>query len=232
MFCVWSPLICPQNHPRKKTARSLVNEINGLSDEFPTMVESLKKLGPALCLDERKVSDRGYYDPLLNIIGLKADLGYHEKLAVLLHELRHLDQLARGYCPSTDYSMKETARATFAVEADAQAVAILIGWAMKADGNAGPWQAMMSWPNYSDIQNRFDTVMRQTGDPARATAAAFAHWYTSTWRVETYYHASCSDYLDRLDETKLLATDNMLPDDFLRNLCKMPDGSNYDCIEP
>lgn len=218
--------------PAQRMARALVDQINRLSAEFPTIVGSLNDLQPALCLDERKIGDRGYYDPLRNIIGLKADLVYHEKLAVLLHELRHLDQLARGYCPSTEFSMKETARATFAVEADAQAVAILISWAMKTDGNAGPWQAMMSWPNYADIQNRFETVMRKTNDPAQATAAAFAQWYTSSWRIETYYQASCSDYLDRLDKTKLLATDDLLPDDFLENLCKMPDGSDYFCIEP
>lgn len=214
------------------TGRALIKQIAGLAGKFPTMFESLQDAGPAICLDERKIGDRGYYDVMRNVIGLKSELAFWEKLAVLLHELRHLDQLARGYCPSTDYSMKENARATFAVEADAQAVATLIAWAMQADGTDGPWQAMKNWPHYADILLRFETVMQETDDPGLATAAAFEQWYASPWRIETYYLASCSDYLDRLDESKLLVSDDLLPGDFLDNLCKMPDGSNYGCIEP
>lgn len=214
------------------TARALTKHIAGLARDFPTIVETLHASSPAICLDQRKAGERGYYDVNQNIIGLKAVLPFWEKLAVLLHELRHVEQFSRGYCPSTDFSMQENARATFAIEADAAAVAILIAWAMKADGNDGPWLAMTTWPHYADIPARFETVMRKTDDPSLATAAAFEQWYALPWRVETYYLASCSDYLDRLDETKLLVNDALLPDDFLDELCKMPDGSNYHCIEP
>lgn len=231
VLCLTAPYTTATS-PAHQTSLSLLRAVRGLGERFPTLLETFEGLQPSLCMDERNIADRGYYDVTSNSIGLKNSLTFDEKLAILLHELRHMEQLDRGYCPSTDYSMKETARATFATEADAQAIATLITWSMKQDGSPGPWQAMLGWERYSDIPERFEKVLVETNDPGLAAAAAFEQWYASDWRIESYYLASCSDYLDRLDASKRLVSDDLLPADYLDNLCKMPDGTNYNCIEP
>ncbi|MBT8410374.1 MAG: hypothetical protein KJP02_01080, partial [Octadecabacter sp.] len=57
-------------------------------------------------------------------------------------------------------------------------------------------------------------------------------WYMSDDRLNDYYIASCSDFLDRQDASKLLPRYQLVPDDFLDDLCRLPDGSRYRCLPP
>jgi hypothetical protein len=60
------------------------------------------------------------------------------RLAILAHELRHLDQHARGFCPATDDGAAAVATFTFAVETDTHAIATWVAWSLAAEGEPGP----------------------------------------------------------------------------------------------
>ena len=228
ILCLSSPYDATQSEAQK-SIRGLLDVIEAQFAAYPTIGEAFVALAPILCIDSSAATARGYLETDSNLIALSHRLSFDEMLAILLHELRHLDQFNHGYCPSSNVSMQENARAIMATEADAAAIASLIAFTMREEGNPGPWQAMLSWPNYSDIPERFEEIMEQTDDALTATAAAFTQWYLSDWRTEAYYLSSCSDYLDQLDRTKALPRYDLLPEDFLDRLCRLPTGEAYDC---
>ena len=215
--------------PDQEELRALFAELSTILPDLPRIRDAIDTLGPRLCIDHRAIAVRGYLDAELRLIALRAGLGRNAKLLILIHELRHLEQLNRGFCPSNQISMQENARASLAYEADAMAVTALIAWDLAARGDDGPWQVFTEWPNYADIAERFAEVRRETGDPGAAVTAAFDQWYASDWRTEAYYRASCSDYLDRLDQNHVLPRYDLLPDDFWEELCRLPTGESYDC---
>lgn len=51
--------------------------------------------GTALCIEDRPTTVRGAYNVDRNLIELGADLDFGERLVILIHELRHLDQYGR-----------------------------------------------------------------------------------------------------------------------------------------
>ncbi len=165
------------------------------------------------------------------VIALKSSLSFDEQRLILIHELRHLEQFDRGHCPSNDVSMRENARAVMATEADAMAITTLLAWDLRTIGHPGPWHTLIDWEQYGDIPQRFEAELAETGDLEAAVVAAFAQWYASDWRVNSYYFASCSDYLDRLDESHKLPRYDMLPDDYLTRLCRLPNGAPYACSD-
>ena len=154
------------------------------------------------------------------------------QIGVLLHEIRHLDQLRLGACPSDDLAMEEYARATFALEADASAISLLIAWDLKERGDPGVWSALSAWDSQSDIAARFAGEMATSGDAEIAVSTAFDQWYASDLRREQYYIMTCSAYLDRQDASKALPQYQLLPGDFYAGLCRLPDGRDYPCSEP
>jgi hypothetical protein len=62
---------------------------------------------------------RGYYEPTAHVIALGPDLTFDEKLLIVVHELRHVDQIRRGFVPSLSLDHREYVRLVFALEADA-----------------------------------------------------------------------------------------------------------------
>lgn len=74
--------------------------------------------------------------------------------------------------------------------------------------------------------------MLDTGDVALAVTSAFYQWYESNTRLEQYYIAVCSDYLDRQDANHIVPQYQLVPDAFLESLCTLPDGSSYECSLP
>lgn len=230
------PLDClsaPYSDPAPDLAplRTTLAELRPYLPLFPSLGAAFAARAPDLCLDPRPVTARGYLDASNNMIALSSALDPGNRLAVLIHELRHLEQLSRGYCPSIDISMQENARAMMAAEADAMAITALVAHALRQEGKPAAWDALAASPEYGDIPARFAEVLADTQDIGVATAEAFAHWYASDWRREAYYTQSCSDYLDRLDSTKQLPRYDLLPPDYLDDLCRLPDGRVYDCAE-
>ena len=216
------------SHPALQT---IIDRTADVLAQFPSMQASWAARAPEICLDDRAVTARGYLDAETNRIALRADLDEAEAVAILIHELRHLEHLDRGFCPSLDLSMSENARATMAVEADAQAVTALIAWSVQ-DTDPEIWQAVLGFEKYADIAQRLDEELARHGNQATAVARAFDQWFVSDWRRSAYYQASCSDYLARLDETKLLPSYDALAPEFLDRLCLLPDGESYACTLP
>lgn len=198
-------------------------------ERFPSLIAALEEKSPALCLSNKMDNAHGYYDIERNRIFLSEQLSQAMLVGVLLHELRHLEQSVLGICPSDALAMEEYARATFALEADASAVSLLVAWDMKESGNSGPWTALSEWPTQSDIASAFAAEMVASRNVSSAVSAAFDQWYASATRREKYYIAACSDLLDRQDSNHALPRYQLVPPDFLDGLCKLPNGATYSC---
>ena len=198
-------------------------------EHFPSLIEAVDENSPSLCLSDTMDNAHGYYGIERNRIYLSEHLSPAMLVGVLLHEIRHLEQSVLGICPSDALAMEEYARATFALEADASAVSILIAWDMKENGNSGPWTALSEWPTQADIASAFAAEMLASGDVSSAVSAAFDQWYASETRREKYYIAACSGLLDRRDLSHALPRYQLVPSDFLDGLCRLPDGSTYEC---
>ena len=199
--------------------------------DFPSLRSVLEADGMRICLSTDLVTERAYYDVETGRIVLAASMPQDLSRLVLVHELRHAEQLSRGICPSQSLAMKDYARGVLALEADANVVAALVAWNWKAEGNDALWRALESWPMVADIAARFQNVLTESGDVASAASAAFEQWYTSEKRVELYYVNTCSHYLDRQDEAHALPGKLQLAGDYLQHLCILPDGRGYDCVD-
>jgi len=227
-------IAAPYQSAATSDQRRLVKEVTALRAalrDFPALLAVLDSRRPALCLSESLIEARAYYEPETNRIVLASGMGAGLTLAMLVHELRHLYQFDGGFCPSDSLAMKDFARGVFAMEADANAVSLMVAWHLRSGGESRMWSALETWPMTADIAARFVRSMTATGDVPAAAAAAFDQWYASDIRREKYYVAACSDYLERSDRAHALPSYRPLPADFLSRLCLLPDGRTYPCIE-
>ena len=229
--CLAPPYKAGQTTAEQNVA-ALVATARSLVVDFPSLDAILQEGGPSICLSDKLFSEHAYYDFETSQIVVSAKLTGAKSLAVLLHELRHADQFRVGACPGAGLSMQENARAVFAMEADANAVVLLVAWKHKANGDSALWDSLASWDNVADIAQRFAGVMSTSSDPADAAAAAFEQWYVSDTRREAYYTSSCMDYLDRNERRHALPSYQTVPPAFFETLCHMPDGEAYPCDEP
>ncbi|MDG1128649.1 MAG: hypothetical protein P8N68_06065 [Paracoccaceae bacterium] len=211
----------------------------GLIDGLRPTLAAFKRLGaaledrkPRICLTPSLVLESGFLLPDANRIEIDGRLDDAMVTAIMLHELRHLDQVVAQICPDDSLAMEQVAQATFALEADANAITLLVAWHMRRNGDAAVWNALAGWPSTGDIAARFAASMGDHDDPALAVAAAFDQWYTSEERRQRYYIATCSDYLDRRDDSKRLPSYKQLPQDYLDGVCLLPDGTPYACRAP
>ena len=210
---------------------SLARSLDPVFARFPDLRAILYDRAQALCLADTLHDARGYLEAETLRIVIAADLPAQLQHVVLVHELRHLQQQTVGTCPAPDLSMRENARAIFAMEADASSYSLAIAWALRQDGLPDLWQALSRWPMQADIARVYEHAITQDGDTVRAASAAFAQWYANPIRRESYYIAACSEYLEKADRNHLLPGSGLLPFDFFRQLCKLPDGSPYPCEE-
>jgi hypothetical protein len=199
---------------------------------FSSLAQSLDSARLRICLTEAASVALGTFGAEENMITVGADLPPAKRVAVLIHEVRHLDQFARGYCPSVALDMRSNARSVFALEADAMAITHLVAWALKEDGDPSVFDALAASAETPDIAAAFRAEIEATGDPSRATAAAFDAWYASDARRERYYVSTCSAYLDHIDAENRFAGTAGLAADFLADICLLPDGAPYPCEEP
>ncbi|MDT8327205.1 MAG: hypothetical protein RQ750_07455 [Roseovarius sp.] len=210
---------------------ALMDGMEPVLEIFPTYRDLLTTQATDVCLSASLHDARGYFSPEDNVIILQSDLTRDMQVAILIHELRHLEQYATGNCPTYHLAMSENARATLALEADASATSLFIANALGDAGQPQIWAALAAWPTHADIAVAFASELDASGDPREATTAAFAQWYASPWRRENYYRASCSSYLDRQDSTKSLPQYNKIAPGVFQRLCRLPDGSPYNCAE-
>ncbi|WP_328799711.1 DUF6782 family putative metallopeptidase [Sedimentimonas flavescens] len=198
---------------------------------FPALRATLFQEARSLCLADTLHDARGYLEADALRIVIAADLPPRLQQAILIHELRHLQQQSAGTCPAPDLSMRENARAIFAMEADSSAYSLTVAWELWQDGLPDLWEALSLWPMQADIARTYRQAFTQNGNAAYAASAAFTQWYANPIRRESYYIAACSDYLEQLDRNHLPPGSGRLPPDFFRQLCKLPDGSPYPCEE-
>lgn len=222
----------PPASERQHRVAGLLGRLGPVLEVLPSLQGALKGRGPDICLSEHLYEEHGYMEADGGRIVLNARLEDDILLAILLHELRHLDQLATSVCPSPDLSMQETARAVLALEADASAVMLLGAWWLRQNGDPGPWAAIGDWPSARDIAARFAKEMTLSDTPGDAASAAFDQWYRSPERVEQYYQSICGGYLAQLEDSKALPRYQLVPPDYFTQLCRLPDGTPYDCSEP
>lgn len=216
----------------QRALRGLVSDIEALAPGEDPLLATLRARGTAICVEDRPSIARGSYEVDSNLIALRAGLDDGARLLILVHELRHLDQYGRGFCPSADYDMGEMTRFTYMVEADAQAIATYYAWQLAEAGRPGAWAAINAMAEYADVAAAFKAAVAAGAAPEIAVAAAFDRWFASPWRVETYRLSACSAYLDRLDATKRLRSYDLLPEGYFETLCRLPDGTAYRCAAP
>ncbi|WP_212524764.1 DUF6782 family putative metallopeptidase [Actibacterium sp. MT2.3-13A] len=219
----------PATSPDAAALAALLGRIEDLAPQPDLLIAAWHGSGAALCLSDEPMEARGYFEPLSNRIVLRRDLPEGARFAILIHELRHVEQLSRGFCPTPALDMQEAARLVFGMEADAQAIATLYAWQLRERGDPSAWDALTRIEHYEDITGRFADAMAEQGDIGIATALAFDQWYQNDWRVEAYYISSCSDHLDRLEAEKRLPGYETLPQGFFAQLCHLPSGRPYDC---
>lgn len=185
--------------------------------------------GVSLCVDPGAIQCRGYFEPEPNVIAVAAGLTRADKTLIIAHELRHLDQKRRGFGLSLDVDMDEHVRLTYAMEADAQAFVTMFAWSARTSGHPELWKAILRLEHYEDIPEAFAAAMKGDATTTEAMRAAFAAWFTSSWRLEQYYLSAGGNYLDQLDERHAIRRFDPLPSDAFNRLCLMPDGSEYGC---
>jgi len=217
--------------PSEQRLLGLVTYLRSDIVEFPALLEALEAQGPDICLSDALVLEKAFFEPATKRIVLSEDLENGLARAVLVHELRHVEQFARGICPSDRLSMKDYARAALALEADATTVTLLVAWRLSEAGDTAPWDAIAACTMTSDIADSFSSVMRATGNVSRAAQASFEEWYALFDRRERYYIANCSGYLDRQDDAHLIPSYSQLAPDYLVLVCVLPDGSTYTCTD-
>lgn len=198
----------------------------------PLLLETIYTRSPELCHASQLDGAHGYFDVDRNKIYISSALSKDMQVAVFLHEVRHLHQIKIGVCPFDDLAMREYAQAVFALEADASAISLMIAWGLKEQGDPEVWDALSSWETQSDIAYRFSEEMNASGNLGAAVSAAFDQWYASEFRRNRYYLSTCSEYLDRKDTTHAIPRYQLLPIDFYTELCKLPNGLEYQCSAP
>ncbi|NKX45294.1 DUF6782 family putative metallopeptidase [Roseicyclus persicicus] len=199
---------------------------------YPSLDAALRQVGPDLCRVDGVFGAMGYFEPAANRVVVDAALDPGLQRAVLFHELRHVDQFARGVCPDLSLAMQAYARATWALEADAATISLIIAWDLRAGGDPAPWDALAALPRYAAMTDAFAAQMEAGAGLPDAGAAAFTSWYANAERLRDYYIAGCSTYLDEQDRTRLLPQYGGIGGAYFARLCVLPDGSGYPCAEP
>ncbi|KEO50853.1 DUF6782 family putative metallopeptidase [Thioclava pacifica] len=211
---------------------TLVAQLRPALDRWPSLHVALYRDARALCLADTLHDVRGYFEPEGCRIVIAADMPPALQNAVMIHELRHLEQKFCGACPVPSLSMKANARAIFAMEADAVTYSLAVAWDLREADLPETWDALAHWPMQADIAAAFEAEMGRSNDLSSAAAAAFEQWYAMPERRDLYYTAACNDYLEARDREHRLPTYGSLAPDFFERLCRLPDGAAYDCAEP
>lgn len=129
---------------------------------------------------------------------LKRDLTDDNLLQAIVHETGHLNQhLSKVGNPDRILSEKEYILFYRAAEADAQALCTEVTWALKQQGDAGPWDAACN-AGYKDICDAYEAMV--TADPSSiengtAKRIAFDTWFAKPERLAGYNKATVDNMI-------------------------------------
>lgn len=115
-----------------------------------------------------------------------------KQISAAVHELRHAEQDKEFQ--SIRYKDKtEAVATTYASEADAEAVNILVQWEMKEAGYSVPWHTrsvpenfMQGYFCFADMHRAFEEAVQKGGDKLDATRAAFRAWHDNKPVLQSY----------------------------------------------
>lgn len=115
-----------------------------------------------------------------------------KQISAAVHELRHAEQDKAFH--AVHYKDKtEAIISTYASEADAEAVNILVQWEMKEAGYGVPWYIRAEPSNFmrgyfcfSDLHRAFEEAIKNGGDKMDATRAAFRAWHDNKPVLQSY----------------------------------------------
>jgi hypothetical protein len=115
-----------------------------------------------------------------------------KQISAAIHELRHAEQ-DKAF-QAVRYQNKEDAIiSTYASEADAEAVNILVQWEMKEAGYSVPWYIRATPDNFmqgyfcfADMHRAFEKAVQNGGDKMDATRAAFRAWHENKPVLQSY----------------------------------------------
>ncbi len=126
-------------------------------------------------------------------------------LQAIVHEVGHLNQhMSNVGNPDRILTEKEYILFYRAAEADAQALATEVTWAMKAAGDTGPWNETCK-VGYKDICDAYE--MLATADPSSinsgaAKRIAFDTWFTNPDRIAGYNKSTVEDMIPWLEHIR------------------------------
>ena len=217
-----------EGEPRTLEQHQLSRVIEALHQETELaryLLEKIDTCGTVICLE----NNYSYYDFTRNLIAVNQQLSLSKQVIFFVHELRHLDQAARGFCPMLELDMLNTYSLTFASEADAQAITTLYSWQVREEGEANLWNRLLGMEMYQDIALAFEEEMLTSKDRSLATRAAFEAWYDLPSRVNAYSFQTHMSYFDRIAYGPLKSCSHLTESASHGNLCLFPDGRNYGC---
>lgn len=155
----------------------------------------------------------GIYEYERPVVFLKRGLSDDNLLQAIVHEVGHLNQhLSNVGNPDRLLSEKEYILFYRAAEADAQALATEVTWAMKQAGDAGPWSESCK-VGYKDICDAYEAKV--TADPGSikngtAKRVAFDTWFSKPERIAGYNRSTVEDMIPWIERLRTVFKDNDL----------------------
>ena len=145
----------------------------------------------------------GIYEYKNPLVILRESLSDDNLAQAIVHEVGHLRQhLGKVGNPDRILSQDQYILFYRAAEADAQAWATQVAWALKQQGDAGPWQAAKD-VGYADICDAYEkTVMEDpsSASDGRARREAFDAWFAKDSRLAGYNRSTADRMISFLEK--------------------------------
>lgn len=213
--------------PRAEQMRALLQKMAEEELIGGQAVRTLEQLGTAMCLNDHRQSRTAAYGDVTNVLTVKSSLEPSWRLLYALNEARHAVQQTQGMLGSVNTTLEESARISFALEADATATTVLAAWRLREKGDVELWQHLAYDMHYNDLAVVFSQSMVQNKDEMAATRAVFDAWYGKAARIEEEFR----NVLARERNQQLWTVERpyfeKLPSNFFDRLGELGDGRNY-----
>lgn len=115
-----------------------------------------------------------------------------KQISAAVHELRHAEQ-DKTFNAIKYKNKTEAIISTYASEADAEAINILVQWEMKEGGYSVPWYTRATPSNFiqgdfcfADMHRAFEDAVKGGSDKVGATRAAFRAWHDNKSVLNSY----------------------------------------------
>ncbi len=154
-----------------------------------------------------------------------------ERFVALIHEGRHAQLDAHGVIRSVNTTVGEETKLSFAMEADAQAVAVRVAWELKKQGQPAAWIVLRNTTHYSDVAQSFEDDILAGHDEDTATKNAFKQWYTSEWRLATHARLLKNYREATADMRAALPFQESLGDEPFQFFCRPLPGSDLEATQ-